>query len=173
MERFATHRGRVASNATPWASAVGRLHRRRPLICRRSSTGSGVADSSSDIRQPRIPDGSGCRFDSLSKCPRYSHADERNGRGGGAGADDLITPASPSVSGRVPILDRCCRTSSQASACGVSPDPPACRAEAEAPVAGSILAVSTMRSLEARSLSSGMRRRREKFGVWPAGCLAC
>jgi hypothetical protein len=64
--------------------------------------------------------------------------------------------------------DEC--SSSQASACGLSPDPPASHAEAEAPLAGSISAVSTVRSLEARSLSSRMGQRRDEFGVWPPGC---
>jgi hypothetical protein len=131
---------------------------------------------------PRLPLGCHCgsityasryRFANRSERPGNSRGDDRCGRRSGVSRLRSCATASPSGSEREEPVGRHAWKSSQASACGVSPDPPACRAEAEVPVAGSISAVSRMRSLEVRSLSSGMRRRREKFGVWPAGCLAC
>jgi transposase len=81
----------------------------------------------------------------------------------------------PHLAQSTSLGSRCrqCWLSSDASARGLSSDPPASHAEAEALVAGSISAVSTMRSLEARSLSSRMRQRRDEFGVRPPGCWAC
>jgi hypothetical protein len=90
-----------------------------------------------------------------------------SGRRASASTEDSETTAYSAQCSGLAVDARPCSWSSKGSACGLIPDSPASHAEAEAPVAGSISAVSTMRSLEARSLSSRMRQRRDECSVRP------